>query len=200
MLFPDDSCQPWKDVDVELDSNMIATRISAALSIVLGFLIWIYTTLVALRWSKCILVTNRSIQQRRCSCFATCLIQMTSNRCVKFLVALLALAVAVFQALTHLMVKSDLCEDAEPFEAVVGGRTAVYDTCEKDTPAYNLTFATMAMWVVLAIFVGVMRIPYASRDEEEDVDIETEDHPTAKNKAEHVVSSSSKHTDGEDGV
>mmetsp|Transcript_26489 Transcript_26489/g.74125 ORF Transcript_26489/g.74125 Transcript_26489/m.74125 type:complete len:322 (+) Transcript_26489:159-1124(+) len=122
MLDADDTqCRAWgKYDDLDLDSKMIGARASAALSIVFGF----FCLIIALAWPR------------------------WPRRYLKIATSLMAFCVSVFQALTHLMVKSELCKDTSFTHVGSDGRSIVYDECDNDTPAYNLTFATIGAWLV----------------------------------------------------
>ena len=203
MMLPQDPCQPWRtyegDGTVQLDRYMVIVRASTALSIVLGFFLWIYIFLIALRSNGCFgqskktgsrtkegdAMEETSEQQRSrctCCCIRSGLEWTVTSRSMKIIAIFLSICVAVFQALTHLMVHSSLCEDSEPIEVVFetegngSSQTVIYDTCLHDTVAYTLTFVTMFMWVVLAIMIGFVPLVERRRREEEDGD-EDDDRP-----------------------
>jgi hypothetical protein len=234
MYNPNDSCQSWGVVaattTLTLDPYMVAVRVSSALSIVIGFFIWVYILLVSLRLSGCIITTvtvdnhdntNTVARRGRCSCLMTCVQRLTNNKCVMFVMAFLAFCVAVFQALTHLMVHSTLCEESveqSTIEVVlVNGRTAIYDTCLHDTVSYNITFVTMFAWVLSAILIasGFITLPNSegSQTEEEStddihrtikhvIDIDPRARTETENDDKNIVATSttSKHEDGDENV
>jgi hypothetical protein len=138
-LRPGDSCQAWGKYDeLELSSKVVATRVAASLTIVLGAFILAWLLL----W-PCLC----------CCCFQTRRL-LLSRIC-----ALLAFICAGFQAMTHLIVKSDLCEESNFTTTADNGTTELlWNTCDKSTTAYNITFATIALWVVACILICC--IPY----------------------------------------
>lgn len=142
MLQPGDSCQAWNKYDtLELDSKMIATRVSAALSIVCGA-VSLVLCLVWLQWPL---------------------------RWIRFVGAFLALCVAVFQALTHLMVKSDFCGPLKEFWDNSNDQALelIFDDCDKATPAYNLTFATMGLYAIAGpLIVWALRLSTEGNDDD----------------------------------
>ena len=130
MLGPNDVCQNWAQYEeLELDTKMVVTRVTAAMSIVLGA-VCIFFLFVWLKWSR---------------------------RWIKCLVVVCSVSISVFQALTHLMVKSDLCEGQDPITSVnEAGQTIVYDECSNSTPTYNITFATIALWLAVAVLAFLL--------------------------------------------
>uniref|UniRef100_A0A7S3DXP9 Uncharacterized protein n=1 Tax=Entomoneis paludosa TaxID=265537 RepID=A0A7S3DXP9_9STRA len=83
--------------------------------------------------------------------------------------ALLCVLVAGLQAVTHLMVHSDLCKDvlltvSDPDT----NQLLEFDTCSKDTLAYNMTFATIALWMFAGIILGTCGPLTSNAQEKED--------------------------------
>lgn len=133
-LRPGDSCQAWGTYDdLELSSRVVATRVAASLTIVFGAYIlgWL------LLWP--------------CLCCCCCQRRRLS---LSRIGSLLALVCAGFQAMTHLIVTSDLCEDSNFTTMSDDGTTEIlWNTCDKSTTAYNITFGTIALWVVASILI-----------------------------------------------
>jgi Trk-type K+ transport system membrane component len=75
------------------------------------------------------------------------------QRLLDYITCVLAICCAGLQATTHTFVKSDLCEASNLTATDENGNIIVWDTCDKLTTAYNITFGTIAGWVVVAIFV-----------------------------------------------
>lgn len=132
-LLPGDSCTAWAQYDdLELDRNMVITRASAALTIVLGSFVMAFLLFFPFSIRLCV------------------------RRTIKWTGAIFALSCTVFQALTHLMVKSDLCERSTLTSTDSHGNTIIWDQCSKKTPTYNATFFTMAAWAVAAISMALV--------------------------------------------
>ena len=132
MLKPGDACQAWgKYDDLELDPKMVITRVAASMSIVLGA----FCLLIMIAWLR------------------------VSRVWLSRLTALLAFIIAVLQALTHLMVHSDLCEQTTASsETNDGGDDADgEDACNRSTVAYKCTYFNMALWLAVAILL--LRLP-----------------------------------------
>jgi hypothetical protein len=144
-LRPGDSCQAWGTYDdLELSSKVVATRIAASLTIVLGALILAWLLL----WP--------------CLCCCCC---QRRRLLLSRIGALLALICAGFQAMTHLIVKSDLCEESNFTTTADDGTTELlWNTCDKSTTAYNITFGTITMWVLACILICC--IPYGDTIDE----------------------------------
>jgi len=131
-LLPTDSCRAWGQYDdLDLDLKMVATRTSDSLSIVL--LAIVLATLLFIYFC------------RPLPCLG------------KWLLVALCILVSAFQAMTHLMVHSKLCKDVQVLAVdPVNGREVLYDECSKDTMAYNLPFATMALGVVAGLLIAIL--------------------------------------------
>ena len=129
---PGDSCQAWgqynDDDNVNLPSRMIVARIAAAITIVFGAFIMVWTAVTAMQICSCLKETTIVILHR--------------------LFALLSLLCSICQAATHLMVKSDFCEESDLVIVTSDGMEILFDKCSKDTVAYNITFATIVLWLV----------------------------------------------------
>lgn len=80
-----------------------------------------------------------------------------------------------------------MCDEADPVEFLVNGRSVVYDTCLKSTPAYNMTFATMGLWVIAAILIGLLKLPEKGEHCNEAEADTKQVLPTKKNMAEEIV-------------
>ncbi|KAL7557304.1 hypothetical protein ACA910_016264 [Epithemia clementina (nom. ined.)] len=88
-------------------------------------------------------------------------------RFFKWIVVAVCILLAGFQAMTHTMTKSSLCQGTR-IVVMENGNEIVYDTCTKDTLAYNLTFATIALWAVAAVLFSVVRLHKVKADNEDD--------------------------------
>jgi hypothetical protein len=154
-IVPTDSCEAWASYEeLELDSNMVWTRTSAALTIVVGALVWIPYLL----WLR---LYNNNI------CGST-----GRGWVLRLVAAGSCILCAVFQALTHLMVHSELCKDAEEVVVVVDDElVVVYDECSKTTTAYNITFATMGLWVLASFLVLMTPLQNREQQEEKEQDV-----------------------------
>lgn len=137
-LLPLDTCQSWGRYDgLQLDSNMKTVRVSASLTIFLGAFL-----LIILGFYP----------------FILCRIAWM-RATAKWMAAIFAVLCALFQALTHLMVKSELCLNSN---LVLSG---VYQ-CLKDTPPYRATYFTVATYAVSALLITFLPVDIA-RDEED---------------------------------
>ena len=157
MFRPGDTCQAWgkygNDNNLKedgFDTKMILARISAALSIVFGFFILVLWILIG--WYSYRNNTNsegsdegETTPNNHADIDTK---QQTPPNQRSFIVvwmhrvgAFLALTTAVLQALTHAMVKSDFCHARTTNDGFK------LEECDKSTAAYNLTFATMGLYV-----------------------------------------------------
>ena len=165
---PGDTCRPWRRYQnegvLELDSNMIATRVSAALSIVLGAIV-IGGLIVAYlkEWRR---VRRSSNQDEVPSAVAEDSPPPTSNNTpqkpniwLRILACLSSLAIiATFQGLTHLMISSELCAGTS-FQTIdeSTGDEIIWGECVVDTAAYRITFPSIVIWAITALLV--LRLP-----------------------------------------
>lgn len=175
--LPTDSCQNWNrqlddEDDVKFDAKILLARITSAASIGLGFIVWLYSMMMAISItrakqqnstnhnSQSMTTRSESSSEKEPSMLSSCWKVIVYSGWVQHLSMFLSIIISGFQAATHLMVKSDFCENADPLTFTFdNGQVAVYDSCEKNTAAYNLTFATMAMFMLGAIGIGCLPYP-----------------------------------------
>ena len=163
---PGDTCRPWRRYQneglLELDSNMIATRVSAALSIVLGAIV-IGGLIVA--YLKEWRMVRRSSNQEEVPSAVEDSPTTTSNNTpqkpnmwLRILACTLSLAIATFQGLTHLMISSELCAGTS-FQTTdeSTGDVIIWDECAVDTAAYRITFPSIVIWAIAALLL--LRLP-----------------------------------------
>lgn len=173
---PGDTCRPWRlyqnEGVLELDSNMIATRVAASLSIVLGaFIIGGLFVAYLKEWrrarrselSTCKQdgrenASNRDEESAVESSPPTSDTSQKPNMWLRILACLLALAVAAFQGLTHLMVSSELCAGTN-FQTVDEntGDEIIWSECVIDTAGYRITFPSIVVWASTAMIL--LRLP-----------------------------------------
>ena len=168
---PGDTCRPWRlyqnEGVLELDSNMIATRVAASLSIVLGaFIIGGLFVAYLKEWRRArrselskqdghenaLNASNRDEESALESSPPRSDTPQNPNIWLRILACLLSLAVAAFQGLTHLMVSSELCAGTN-FQTVDEntGDEIIWDECVIDTAAYRITFPSIVVWATTAM-------------------------------------------------
>ena len=165
---PGDTCRPWRlyqnEGVLELDSNMIATRVAASLSIVLGaFIIGGLFVAYLKEWRRARRselskqdgrenASNRNEESAVESAPPTSDTLQKPNMWLRMLACLLSLAVAAFQGLTHLMVSSELCAGTN-FQTVDEntGDEIIWGECVIDTAAYRITFPSIVVWATTAM-------------------------------------------------
>ena len=178
---PGDTCRPWRRYQneglLELDSNMIATRVSAALSIVLGAIV-IGGLIVAYlkEWRRVRRMELSNVERETTSCsnqeeVPSAVVEdspttTTSNNTapqkpniwLRILACTLSLAIATFQGLTHLMISSELCAGTS-FQTTdeSTGDEIIWDECVADTAAYRITFPSIVIWAITALLL--LRLP-----------------------------------------
>jgi len=138
-LLPLDECIGWGNYeDLTLDSNMIAARTSSALSVVVGALFVIILGVYMFVGRPCV------------------------RRTCKWLACAMALANVVLQALTHLMSRSNLCQQEE------GSTGSESSSCDKVTPTYRATYATIVLWTASTVLSALLPVDkVVSTDESE---------------------------------
>ena len=150
MLQPGDECTPWGQYEEleQLDSKMTMTRVSAALSIVFGAIVISYLLVTAIQLSS---LSSANFQCMKCCHYP------------RVITSVLAICISIFQALTHLMISSDLCEGSIDYSIVDDeDKTFVYDDCDRSTPAYNSTFVTIFLWLLVAYLIATL--PASNKD------------------------------------
>ena len=173
---PGDTCRPWRlyqnEGALELDSNMIATRVAASLSIVFGaFILGGLFVAYLKEWrrvrrSELSKVEGREIVSNRDEesgahakeALTTQENFQKPNYWLRTMAGILSLAVAAFQGLTHLMVSSELCAGTN-FQTVneSTGAKIIWDECVVDTAAYRITFPSIVIWAITALIL--LRLP-----------------------------------------
>ena len=151
-LEPKDECQGWAQYnDLQLDSQAIMALVAGTTSVLLGAFVWGYLWITVC-----------------CQPFPWFFQWIIVTTCV---------VVAGLQALTHTMTKSNLCRDMSVVIVDEGdGTQRVFDTCSKETTAYNLTFATMALYMAAAVLFALVRLHKTKADYEDDDNNDNHNH------------------------
>jgi len=163
-LLPGDECKPWSEYEnLVLDQYATISGLASMITLVCGGVI---LAVLVLAYPLTPLDTGYGV------CF---------RATFQWTAVLAAVGAAVLQALTHFLVVSNLCGDSELLDAG-------YD-CIIPTFSYNLTFANLSAWAVVAILVvdcscgkrpcddgtGGRREATEDEDDEEEEDEEEED-------------------------
>ena len=149
----DDVCTAWsyyKNDDNDhlmiLDTEMVVTRTSSIISVVLGLVVLIS---LVMNFVAALCRDDDSNYSSGRTCF---------NVTFQVLLILCSICVAICQLLTHQMSKSELCEGTNIVTSKLDNHDGndfvnliVWEECDTNTTSYKLTYVTTICWFIIAI-------------------------------------------------